>query len=369
MYFKDILGQEKVKNELLLQVHNNRIPHTQLFKSNEGVGAYQLALSYAQYLNCENPTKTDSCGHCPSCIKMDKLIHPDVYFTFPTVKQLLSKDYIKEWREFVLKSPYFSLDQWLAFINAQNSQAIIYQKDSKEIIKDMSLKPLEGKYKISLIWLPEKMHTTGANRLLKLLEEPPHNTVFLLISEHPELLLTTILSRAQDVDIPKLDEQSIVDYLITNYGVDAKISKQIAHSSNGNLNKALQAIQINEDKVLFLNSFINIMRYAYARKVKDIKTWSEDTAKFGREKQKQFLSYCQYMVRENFIYNFNQANLNYLNLEEEQFSRNFAPFINETNVMQIMKELDLAQQHIEQNANARIVLFDLALKLIVLIKQ
>lgn len=369
MYFKDVVGQDKTKNELIHQVHNNRIPHTQLFKSKEGVGAYSLALAYATFINCEQPTKTDSCGNCPSCLKMKKLVHPDLHFTYPTIKQLLSKDYVKEWRDFVLNTPYFSLDQWLDFINAQNAQAIIYQKDSKEIIKDLSFKPIEGKYKISLIWLPERMHLTGANRLLKLLEEPPLNTLFLLISEQPEKILPTILSRAQEIHIPSLTEEEIASFLEVNYALDTTISKKIAHSSNGNLNKALQTIQLNENKAVFLKSFVEVMRLAYMRKVKDIKLWSEAIAKLGRERQKQFLSYCQYMIRENFIYNINRADLNFLNSEEEQFSKNFAPFINERNIIQIMNELDLAQQHIGQNANAKIVLFDMALKFIVLIKQ
>lgn len=369
MYFKDIVGQSKVKKELITQVKTGRIPHNQLFSSNSGVGAYELALAYTRYINCENPSEEDACGHCSSCIKMNKLVHPDVHFIFPTIKQLTSKEYIKEWRDFVLTTPYFIIDQWLDYINAQNSQAIIYQKDTKELIKEIALKSVEGKYKIAIIWLPERLNITGANRLLKLFEEPPKNTAFIMVSENPDQILPTILSRAQEVEIPNLTEAEIANYLSFNYGVSPQQSVSIAHSANGSLNKAIQAISIHEDKALFLQSFINIMRFAYARKVKDIKIWSEDIAKFGREKQKQFLSYCQYMIRENFINNFNQANLNYFNLEEKQFSSNFARFINENNVVQIMNELDLAQRHIEQNANARIVLFDLALKLIVLIKQ
>ena len=369
MYFKDIVGQTKIKNELLQLAQENRVPHTQLFKSSPGVGAYELALAYARYLNCERPTPTDSCGTCPSCVKMDKLIHPDLHFIFPTIKKNTSKEYLSEWRDFVLATPYFTINQWLNFINAENAQAIIYEKDTQELIQTMALKSFEGKYKISIIWLPERMNSTGANRLLKLLEEPPKNTLFFLVSENPEILLPTILSRAQSIEIPALKESEIANYLSFKYGVAPNLSVEIAHSANGSINKALHTIQLDEDKQLFLNAFIFIMRSSYARRVKDIKTWSEDIAKLGREKQKQFLSYCQYMVRENFIHNFNQADLNYFNQDEKQFSRKFAPFINENNVIGIMNELDLAQQQIEQNGNAKIVLFDLALKLIVLIKQ
>lgn len=369
MHFKDIVGQNNTKKELLLQVHEGRIPHTQLFNSEPGVGAYQLALAYAQYLNCDQPLKGDSCGTCPSCIKMNKLIHPDLHYIFPTIKRLGSTDYIKEWRSFLTVTPYFTVRQWLNYINAENSQAIIYEKDTKELIKNMAMKSVEGKYKICILWLPERLNDTGSNRLLKLLEEPPAKTLFILVTENKNLIIPTILSRTQIVDIPKLKEEEISLYLETKLGVSNTMSRQIAHSADGSMHEALHAIQLDEDKILFLNQFIAIMRLSYARKIKNIKNWSEDIAKLGREKQKQFLSYCQYMIRENFIYNFNQADLNYFNQDEKQFSSNFAPFINENNVMQIMSELDLAQQHIEQNANAKIVLFDLALKLIVLIKQ
>ena len=262
MYFKDIIGQEKIKNELLLQVHEGRIPHTQLFCSSEGVGAYELALAYARYLNCDNPQASDACGKCPSCVKMNKLVHPDVHFVFPVIKSKLSDDYLPEWRDFVLTTPYFTLDQWLNHIHAENAQAIIYAKESEAILKKLSLKSSEGKYKITLIWLPEKMNSVCANKLLKIFEEPPHQTLFFLISEQPESLLSTILSRTQRIDIPLLKSQEIARYLNEQYGVQASLSQTIAHMSNGNLNKALSEIQLNEDKALFLKLFIENMRLA-----------------------------------------------------------------------------------------------------------
>ncbi|MGL5260903.1 MAG: ATP-binding protein [Bacteroides sp.] len=369
MFFKDIVGQKDTIHELLLQYQENRIAHTQLFCSPTGVGAYELALAYARFLNCEQPSQLDACGECPSCMKMNKLIHPDVHFVFPTIKQKLCDSYLSEWREFVTNNHYFSFEDWLRHLDAGNSQALIYAKESDAIFKKLSLKAVEGNYKITLIWLPEKMNQVCANKLLKLFEEPPHHTLFFLISEEPEKLLPTILSRTQRVDIPPLSASDIANHLITQYGIDEQISQSIAHSSKGSLNKALAEIQINEDKTLFLELFINIMRRAYARRVKDIKRWSEQVAELGREKQKHLLSYFQFMVRENFIYNFKRADLNYMNKSEENFSKNFSPFINERNIQPIMEELNLAQQHIEQNVNAKMVLFDFALKLIVLLKQ
>ena len=369
MYFKNIIGQENIKNELLTQVREGRIAHTQLFCAPEGVGGFSLALAYARYLNCNNPSATDSCGTCPSCVKIDKLVHPDLHFAFPVVRNKLSDDFIEEWREFVINTPYFGLNQWLNHIEAANSQAIIYTKESDNILQKLSLKSSEGKYKITIIWLPEKMNTVCANKLLKLFEEPPAKTLFFLVSEQPNELLSTILSRTQRVDIPLLREEEINNHLISDYGISEPIAGRIAHMANGNLNKALAQIQINESQVEFLELFVQVMRVAYARRVKEIKKWSEKVAALGREKQKQLLTYWQYMVRENFIYNFNQTELNYMSQEEENFSVNFAPFINETNIFGLMEELDLAQQHIEQNVNARMVFFDFALKLIVLIKQ
>ena len=369
MYFKEIIGQEKIKNELLEQVKEGRIAHTQLFCAPEGAGGFALALAFARYINCENPTETDSCGSCPSCVKIDKLVHPDLHFVFPVVKSKLSDDYIEEWREFVLKTPYFNLNQWLSHIQSENAQALIYAKESDRILQKLSLKSSEGRYKVTIIWLPEKMNAICANKLLKILEEPPAKTLFLLITESPNQLLTTILSRTQKIEIPLLQSSEIANHLTTRYGVSEQIAQGIAHMANGNLNKALSEIQIGDDQSEYFELFIFVMRMAYARRVKEIKQWSEKVAALGRERQKQLLTYWQYMIRENFIYNFNQSELNYMNEQEKSFSKNFAPFINETNIFGIMEELDLAQQHIEQNANARLVFFDFALKLIVLIKQ
>ena len=369
MYFKDILGQEKVKKELLLQHKEGRIPHTQLFSSPKGVGAFELALAFARYLNCINPSEHDSCGACPSCIKFDKLVHPDLHFSFPVIKSKISDDYLEDWRAFVLSTPYFTLDNWLNYIHAENAQAIIYAKESESIIQKLSLKSSQGKYKTTIIWLPEKMNDVCANKLLKLFEEPPHNTLFILVSEEPNLLLSTIISRTQRIDIPALHAKEISEYLETKYGIDTSHSQQIAHISGGSLNKALSEIQLNEDKSLFLDLFMELMRNAYARRIKEMKAWSDQVASIGRERQKQFLNYSQYMVRENFIYNFKKPELTYLNDQERNFSKNFSPFINENNIIQVMEELSLAQQHIEQNTNAKMVFFDLALKMIVQLKQ
>ncbi len=369
MFFKDVIGQEEIKQRLIQEVSEGRIPHAQLFCGPEGVGAFPLALAYARYICCTNRTGTDACGTCPSCVKLDKLVHPDVHFVFPVVKTARCDDYIKEWRRLVLANPYFNLNHWLGEIDAENAQAVIYTKESDEITKKLSLKSSEGGFKITLIWLPEKMQLPCANKLLKLLEEPPAQTLFLLISEQPEMILQTIQSRTQRINIRKIDEASIARMLQLKYGVLPADSASIAHLANGNVIKALETIHLNEENKLFFDLFVSLMRLSYQRKIKEMKQWSEQVAGLGRERQKNLLDYCQRMVRENFIYNLHRQELNYMTADEQNFAVRFAPFINERNVMGLMDELTEAQAHIEQNVNAKMVFFDFALKMIVLLKQ
>lgn len=369
MFFKDVIGQEETKQRLIQEVNEGRIPHAQLICGPEGVGKLPLALAYARYISCTNRGATDACGVCPSCVKFSKLVHPDVHFVFPVVKSGRSDDYIVEWRRMVLNNPYFNLNHWLNEINAENAQAFIYTKESDEIMKKLSLKSSEGGFKITIIWLPEKMQLACSNKLLKLLEEPPEKTVFLLVSEAPDLILPTILSRTQRFNIRKIDEASIAQVLQQKYGVQQATSVTIAHLANGSFIKALETIHLNEESQLFFELFVNLMRLSYQRKIREMKLWSEQVAALGRERQKNFLSYCQRMIRENFIYNLHQKELVYMTPDEQNFSTRFAPFVNERNVIGIMNELSEAQQHIEQNVNAKMVFFDFSLKMIVLLKS
>ncbi|MDR0962596.1 MAG: DNA polymerase III subunit delta [Mediterranea sp.] len=373
MLFKDIIGQEVIKQHLIQEVKEGRVAHAQLFCGAPGVGKLPLALAYARYLCCVRPTDTDACGTCPSCIKWNKLVHPDVHFVFPIVKKgnaAVCDDYIATWRRLLLASPYFAYNQWLDALDAGTSQAYIFAKESDEISRKLSLKSSEGGYKICIIYLPEKMYKDNVfgNKLLKLLEEPPSKTLFLLVSENPDAILTTILSRTQRINIPKLEEHEIADALQQRYGVQPADSHILAHLSNGSFVKALEEIHLNEDNEIFFELFTSLMRLSYARKIREMKQWSEQLAGMGREKQKNFLEYAQRMIRENFIYNFHRKQMNYLTVQEENFSTRFAPFINERNVMEMMHELSEAQAHIEQNVNAKMVFFDFALKMIVLLK-
>lgn len=370
--FKDVIGQEALKEKLRREVDEGHIPHAQLFCGPSGVGKLALALAYARYLCCTNRSDGEACGHCQSCKQWDQLMHPDVHFMFPIVssekkKKTICADYLTEWRELLINSPYFSYSQWLEAIDAENSQALIYGKESDEITKTLSLKPVQGDFKITIIWLPEKMNDTCANKMLKLLEEPPERTIFLLCSEEPERMLSTILSRAQRINLPRLTEIEIAKALQNKYGIEPRDSETLAHLANGSFVKALDQIHLNEDNDRYLELFISLMRLAYARRIREMKAWSEEVASLGREKQKELLTYCQRMIRESFMANFHQKQMSYMNLEEQNFTSRFAPFVNEGNAMSIMQELSEAQIHIEQNVNAKMVFFDLALKMIVLL--
>ena len=373
MFFRDIIGQDEAKQRLIREAKEGKIAHARLFCGPEGIGKLPLAIAYARYLSCQNPGEDDACGTCPNCMKYNKLAHPDLHFVFPVIKikskDTVSDDFLPEWRELLSQTPYFNLNIWLKEMGAENQQAQIYVKESDEIIRKLNLKSSQGGYKIMIIWLPEKMNVECSNKLLKLLEEPPSQTIFLLVSEEPDMLLTTIQSRTQRFNLYGIEEKQIAQKLVQQYGILEQDAIDIAHRSEGNFLKALETIHLNEENQLFFEMFVSLMRLSYQRKIREMKQWSETMASTGRERQKQFLQYCQRMIRENFIYNFHDPSITFLNEEERNFSSRFAPFVNERNVIGIMDELSEAQRHIEQNVNARMVFFDFSLKMIVLLVQ
>lgn len=361
MTFNEVIGQEEVKQRLLHEVETGRLPHALLLAGPEGNGGFALAWALASRLLNNSPLAS-------------KLQHPDLYFSYPIYKKESNKPnpcelFAKQWRELVMQHPYFGYSEWMNAIGAENQQLTIYVDESNALLRKFSLKANQGGYKVSIIWLPEKMNMDCANKLLKLLEEPPSASVFILVSEHPELLLTTIRSRCQLIDVPKINDQDIEQALISQRGIDPTMAHNIARTSYGNMAVALRQIVDNSEQEQFLELFKSLMRLSYMRKVREMKLWSEEVAALGRERQKRFLDYCQRMIRENFIYNFGNPDLNYMNSSEADFAVNFAPFVNENNVIGIMDELQLCYRDIIQNANAKIVFFDFALKMIVLIKN
>lgn len=372
MQFQDVVGHKDIKQRLIRSVHEGYIPHAQLFCGAEGVGKLPLALAYAQYLNCENPGEHDSCGVCASCVKYQHLVHPDLHFVFPIVKKEkkdICDDYITEWRTRLKETPYFSYNQWLSDIHAENSQGLIYAKESDEILRKLSLKIYEGKYKVMLVWLPEKLHEVAANKLLKIIEEPTPNTVFLLVSDNPEMVLTTIQSRCQRLNVRPVEKTEIAHELVRNFQLDEATAEEVAHVAKGSFVKALTLIRTSEEQRFFFQLFVEMMRASYSRNIKKIKVVAEDLSKVGREKQKNFLAYCQQMIREYFVNNIHLPEIVYLNREEAQFGMKFSPFINERNIVDFMEELELASRHIEQNVNAKMVFFDICLKITMLIKR
>ena len=384
MLFQDIIGQERTKQQLRNAVQKGLIPHAQLFTGPEGVGKLQLAIAYAQYLACPNRTNQDACGTCPTCLQYSKLQHPDLHFVFPIVKNEtgdVCDDFIDDFRQLILDKHYFNLDDWHTALGVETKQSLIYEKESSEILRKLSLKAFSDGYKIMIIWQPQKMNATCANKLLKILEEPPQKTIFLLVTEQPDLLLTTILSRVQQVRVPKLTENDIRNGLVA-YGYDQQQADDWAHIANGSFLNALHLANESGDNKRYLSDFIALMRDAYtighisnaakkAESLQRIRKWSLDMAdaKVGRERQKAFLQYAQKQVRENYIANLQQPQLNYQTAEERDFSQRFAPYINDANVEQIMNELDKAEQQITQNGNAKIIFFDLCLQFIVLLKK
>lgn len=374
MYFKDIIGQEEVKQRLIQSALTGVVPHAQLFTEQGGAGAFALALAYARYLNCTRRGGADACGECPSCRKFDELVHPDLHFVFPIVakkekKKEVCDDYLVEWREFLQGRPYFNLDDWLDAIDAGNSQALIYSKESDEIIHKLSLKIYEADYRILLVWLPEKLHPTCANKLLKVIEEPPRHTVILMVSETPDLILGTIQSRAQRVHVRPIQTEAIAEAMTSRFGLSADDAAHVAHLSSGNFLRAVEAISLGEENKFFLEQFKGMMRNSWARNVKGMRLMADMLASIGRERQKNFLAYCQHLIRENFMYRFQSPELNYMNSDEAGFAVKFAPYVNERNVVDLMDCLAEAERHITQNVNSKMVFFDLSLRITVLIRK
>lgn len=374
MYFKDIIGQEEIKRRLIQSAQQGIVPHAQLFCEPEGAGAFPLALAYARYLNCAHPSETDACGKCPSCLKYDALMHPDLYFVFPIVankekKREICDDYLSEWRNFLNDRPYFNLNTWLNYLGAENKQAIIYAKESDEIIRKLSLKAYEANYRVLMVWLPEKMNETCANKLLKMIEEPPAHTLFLLISNNPDLIIGTIQSRSQRINIRAIAIDAIIRTLMSKFGLSPDDAKNVGHIANGNFIKAMEVISLSEENKLYLELFKGMMRNSWSKNVKGMKEAAELFISLGRERQKDFLSFVQRMIRENFIYRFQEPDLNYMNHEEASFSTKFSPFVNERNVYDLMAELEKADVQITQNVNPKMIFFDLSLKITVLLKR
>lgn len=371
MKFSDITGHTEIIGSLRDLADSDKIPHALLFSGISGIGKFRLARAFSQYIHCKNHKNGDSCGVCPSCLQHQKHNNPDLHFIYPVLKKdgvKISKDLIDLWKEMLDDNSYMPPEKWNELLKAGNSQPMIYVEESDDIITRASLSSYQEEYKIFIIWLPERLRTEAANKLLKIIEEPFEDTIFILVSNDDSRILPTILSRTQRYNFKPLSEKELEEMLIKR-GISKDAASEAARISEGSLEKAEEIAGYPEELNEFRNLFIEIMRAAYILKAKALKDLSEKAAAFGREKLIRFLTYCARMVRENYIYNLSVPSLVLMTAEEENFSTKFAPFIHDGNVERLQKEISRASRDIERNGNSKIVMFDLFLLFSRLVRQ
>lgn len=372
MRFSDIAGHSDTIASLRDIVDSGRIPHAILLSGISGIGKMRLARALAQYIHCRRRAGGDSCGVCPSCIQHQNFNNPDLHFSYPILKKeklTLSTDYITQWKEMLADWSYMPPEKWNDILQAGNSQPSIYVAESEDIVVKAAMSAYQENFKIFLIWLPEKLRPEAANKLLKIIEEPFEDTIFILVSNDDSKLLPTIFSRTQRFNMRPLSPEDIHRHLSRNRGVSGEVADAASRIAEGSMGKA-EEIACHPDELLeFSDLFKEIMRMAYALNAPRLKTISESLAAMGREKIIRFLAYCERMVRENFIYNLQIPQISLMTPEEEQFSRRFSPFIHEGNVEGLANEITRASNDIERNGNGKIVLFDLMLLISQLVRM
>jgi DNA polymerase-3 subunit delta' len=374
MLFKDIIGLTHIKTHLTFSADAGRIPHAQMFVGPEGSGTLPMALAYARYVVCGNRNSGNSEGNIACNTKFKSISHPDVHFAFPVANSdkikshAVSNHYMEEWRQFLKERPYGNLFDWYRLIGIENKQGQIGVDEAQDVVKKLSLKAYEGGYKVMIIWMAEKMNVAASNKLLKLIEEPPDKTVFLLITQDEEQMLQTIRSRCQILHFPPLAEDAITQALIER-GISQKEALRLAHEADGNFNKALEMMNRDSEDLVFEKWFIQWVRSAFKAKgnkaaIHDLILWSEEVAKTGRETQKKFIQYCLMAIRQAMLINFGAENLAHMQIHVDGFQlEKFAAFVHENNVLALVQELEDAMYHIERNGNSRLILTDLSIKL------
>ncbi len=364
MPFSAVIGQDDVKQKLVQLVTHNRLSHALLFLHKNGYGGLPLAFAFAQYIVCTNRSSIDSCGTCPACIKAQKLIHPDIHYTYPVIpsktgEKPISTDYIQEWRSFIKQQPYGNVYDWLQMIGAENKQGNITARECDEINHIMSLKSFESAYKIVLLWMPEYLGNEG-NKLLKLIEEPPANTLFILIAENESLILPTILSRTQLVKIPPIMQDDIKQELIQKHNIAATQAQQIASIADGSFSEALHILQhTDEDWQALIRDWLNaILKGGPIAQVK----WIEEVSKLGREKQKQLLLYFIHLLEQSIrLQLLNTENIVMVDAELD-FAKRINKIINISQQQHLIEELNKTIYYIERNANAKIIFHALTIR-------
>ena len=374
MKFSDILGNEQVVQQVRQLIDADRLPHALLLHGEPGVPKLALARVMAQYLHCTNRHDGEPCQQCPSCRQHETFNHTDTFFSFPYWRKDKNEeancdDFLSYWREFLTDCPVVEdYQHWLELLKNENSQPRILVRESANILRKMSMSSFTSKYKVSIIWLPEKLRDDAANKLLKIIEEPYDDCKFILVSDNAKDILGTIFSRTQRIEMRRLGAQRVAQYLTQRYGIDPQDALAVAAPADGNVNMAIHSMQQGSEQSEFHQLFVELMRLAYMRDLGKLRSWAERVADLKREKSRRFLSYAARQVRENFIYNLHQPELNYLTRQEQQFSTRFAPYINEANVERMYEQFCLAERQIAGNGNAKIILFDMAVRTTILIK-
>jgi DNA polymerase-3 subunit delta' len=375
MFFSKVLGQEHIKNHLIQSANHGRVPHAQLFIGPEGSGTLLTAIAYAQHLLYHKNNGGSSEMNEGNNSRFNAYNHPDLHFAFPVAtndkikSHPVSNHFMVEWRELLKEQPYCNLFDWCKKIGVDNKQGQIGVDEAQDIVKSLSLKAYEGGYKLMIIWMAEKMNPAAANKLLKLIEEPPNKTVFILIAEDEEQIINTIKSRCQLLHFPPLAEEVIKNALIAQYQLEEPVALKIAHQANGNYNKACDLVYLDSEDLQFEEWFVFWIRSAFKAKgnksaVHDLISWSDDISKTGREAQKQFLQFCLNFFRQALLLNYNAVDLVYLEPKTNGFKlENFAPYVHDSNILEICDELQDAIYHIERNGNSKIILTDLSIKL------
>jgi DNA polymerase-3 subunit delta' len=367
MRFADIIGHSELKQRLIGSIVENRISHAQLFLGEEGTGALSLAIAYAQFVACTDKKKNDSCGECNSCRKFSRFIHPDVHFSYPVspvkgVAKPKSVDFIAEWRNALTQNAYMSFLDWTQQLEIDNKQPQISVDESADIIHALSLKSVEGGYKYIILWLPEKLNTSAANKLLKSLEEPEPNTLFILVSENYELILPTVTSRTQLVQVNRIGEEDLTLALEKKFAINTVRARNISRLAEGNYNLAMRLLQ-SETPESTAEPFLTWMRLCYSLNYKELISWTEKMQEKKREGQKNFLSHALDICRQCVLMNYAEDALVRISENEIDELKRFSSFINMNNAAFIMEKLSKAYHHIERNANPKILFMALSLEM------
>lgn len=374
MKFSEIPGHDTAKERMRRMAQTDRLPHAILLEGPSGIGKMALARAFAQYIQCDHPDGNgDPCGTCQSCMLHQSMNHIDVQYVFPVVKldgmnsAPISDDFRDQWVEYLGNRLYMDFQQWANSFGKKNGQPQTYVTESSALLHRLAFTSHVSRYKIVIWWLPEKMNEEAANKMLKMIEEPYDDTIFIMVSDQPREILPTIYSRVQRIELKRLPDATIANYLTSNFDISEADAMAIAHIAEGNATRAMQALNETKETAEFFDLFVRLMRLAYQRNVKALRDWADELAGIGREREIRFYDYAMRMIRENFIYNFHIPELTYMTGTEEQFSTKFSRFINEANVEKIISTFNRAQTDIAGNANGKIVNFDVAIKTIMLL--